>query len=387
MLQHPHRADEISGVMTYCESARDALQPLGVEAVIISTHGLTTGAAWRAVREVDVVHLNSNHIRLALFARLQRKPVLIKYHYPFWDEIVEGEHEPRGLGSRFVRDTGFNWRLGAGKGLLAQLKHSAERFVRAVLRVFVARVVNARLACSQFIARSSDLPWRVELDYNPFAFPELPPREATAVTSRPGFVFAGRLDRTKGADLLLAAAARLRNRGNTFHLDLIGKGDDEENLHAQAKQLGLEGMVKFWGQLPRDVTVELMRQSLAVVVPSRWNDPAPYVIVEAASVGRCAIGARRGGIAELIGPAGFLFDSENVDGLMHAMGRLLTQPGESRRRGAVAFDHLHPLCNSETAGRRLLGIYGRLLRRPARQTVSAPPVAKVRTASTRGGSL
>ena len=336
------------------------LRPRGVEARIFSTHAATWRQLWRAVRGVDLVHLNSNHLRLVVFARLQRKPVLIKYHYPFWDEMTVGPHEPVGLTTRFWRDSIFIWRHTAPDGLgWARWRHNAARFCRSVLRIVVARAVDARLACSEFIARTTDLPLTVEVDYNPAPFPEdVPARETARV---PIFLFAGRLDAAKGVDVLIAAAAKLARQDRQFRIVIVGDGGERENLVAFARHLGVAGLVDFVGRLSPARTLEHIARSTAVVVPSRVNESAPYVIVEAASVGRCCIGARRGGVPELAGTAGLLFVSGDADDLASQMDRLLTALDEAGTRGVAAFHYLRDKCGEVAASQRLLGAYRRLL--------------------------
>lgn len=358
LLQHPHAPGAISGVATYCELVREMLGPRGVDVRIFSTHGATWGKLWRAVRAADLVHLNSNHLRLVWFARLQGKPILIKYHYPFWDEMTLAPHVPLIWWRRFWRDTVFIWRHSAsGPGGWARWRHNGMRLGRAVLRLAVARAVDRRLACSAFIARSADLPVPIEVDFNPLVFPAEPPPESGAGPCEPAFCFVGRLHRHKGADLLLTAAAKLAASGRRFRVVIVGDGPDEGALRVQAEKLGPRVTVDFLGQVQRERVSEAMRESLAVVVPSRVNEAAPYVIVEAAAVGRACIGARAGGVPELIGDAGWLFEPGDADGLARAMERLLASPSEAAVRGREAWKRLRAGCDHSVAARRLLDFY------------------------------
>ena len=358
LLQHPHGPGAISGVLTYCERVRAMLGPRGVDVRVFSTHGATWGGLWRAVRAADLVHLNSNHLRLVLFARLQGKPILIKYHYPFWDELTLAPHVPLVWWRRFRRDTGFIWRHSAsGPRGWPRWRHNGVRFARAVLRLGVARAVDRRLACSAFIARSADLPLPVDVDYNPMAFPVAPPAEPAGAVREPAFCFVGRLHRHKGADLLLTAAAQLAAHGRRFRVVIAGDGPDEAELRAQAGKLGPHVTVDFLGRVPPERAVEAMRGALAVVVPSRVNEAAPYVIVEAAVAGRGCIGARAGGVPELIGDAGWLFEPGDADGLARQMERVLANPPEATARGRAAWEQLRAGCDYPTAARRLLGFY------------------------------
>jgi glycosyltransferase involved in cell wall biosynthesis len=349
-------------VVTYCGAVREMLAPHGVEARIFSTHSSGWRALWRAVREADLVHLNSNHLRLVLFARLLGKPVLIKYHYPFWDESVVAPHTPMTLGRRFARDLAFVWRHTASDEFAGKrVRHLAARFVRALARLVVAGAVDHRLACSEFIARSTDLPWDVELDYNPARFPAEPPVARGVAGEAPVFFFAGRLDAHKGADLLFTATALLWRRGRRLRVVLAGSGPAEAQLRAQATELGVAGDVEFLGAVPTARVRELMAAARAVVVPSRVNDPAPIVVLEAAAAGVACIGADAGGIPELIGAEGLLFPADDADALSQHMERVLDAPDEAATRGRAAWARLRERCDYAVAAPRLLAIYGRWL--------------------------
>jgi glycogen synthase len=363
LLQHPHPPGAISGVVTYCAAVREMLALHGVEARIFSTHASGGRALWRAVREVDLVHLNSNHLRLVLFARLLGKPVLIKYHYPFWDECLVAPHTPMTLGRRFARDMAFVWRHTARDEFAGKrARHLAARLIRALARLAVARAVDQRLACSEFIARSSDLPWGVAVDYNPARFPAEPPMArgvAGVAGETPVFFFAGRLDPHKGADLLVAATAQLRRNGRSLRVVLAGSGPVEAQLRAQAKEMGVADIVEFLGAVPTTRVSALMVEARAVVVPSRINDPAPMVVLEAAARGVACIGAEVGGIPELIGTEGLLFPMNDADALARQMERVLDAPEEAAALGRAAWARLRERCDYAVAAPRLLAIYRR----------------------------
>ena len=63
----------------------------------------------------------------------------------------------------------------------------------------------------------------------------------------------------------------------------------------------------------------LIRNSSFVVVPSEWYENNPMAVVESFSMGKPVIGARVGGIPELVGKEnGFLCESGNAESLVEA---------------------------------------------------------------------
>jgi glycosyltransferase involved in cell wall biosynthesis len=135
------------------------------------------------------------------------------------------------------------------------------------------------------------------------------------------FVYCGRLVPEKGVATLIRAAARARVR-----LLVVGAGPEETKLRQTAEQA--QGDVTFTGHLSGNRLREVVGSARAVVVPSEWYENAPISVMEASALGRAVIGARIGGIPELIreGETGFLFESANVESLSEVLARVQALP-------------------------------------------------------------
>ncbi len=356
LLQHPHAPGEISGVVTYCERLAAALEREGVHVRIFSTYGAEAPALWQAVSEVDVVHLNSHHFRLAMFARLRGRRVILKYHYPYWDSVLQGPFEAQGFAGRCWAEWRFLRRLTAGQGITG-FKHFAARFGRAVARVALAFVVDRRLACSQFIARSCELPREVVVDYPAVEFPH-EGEPCVPMTSSPArFVFAGRLEPHKGCAVLLRAASCLAEVAKV-EIIVIGDGPERPKLERMVEQLGLRHGVIFRGRLERNAVLEEMARSTAVVVPSLVNEALSLVAIEAAALGRCVVGSRAGGIPELLGPDGLMFAPDDHESLAAHLQMLIAHPtAVAEARGRELQKRLGALCDPTVAAKRAMDFY------------------------------
>lgn len=131
------------------------------------------------------------------------------------------------------------------------------------------------------------------------------------------FVYAGRLAPEKGLGTLLRAVALARQK-----LVLAGSGPEEERLRRLAENFGTD--VVFAGHLDKPALQRLIGEALALVLPSEWYENAPISLLEAYALGRPVIGARIGGIPELIadGETGLLVESGNAAALAEAMAAL-----------------------------------------------------------------
>jgi glycosyltransferase involved in cell wall biosynthesis len=135
------------------------------------------------------------------------------------------------------------------------------------------------------------------------------------------FVYCGRLDRLKGVETLLRAAAAARQP-----LTIAGSGPDEARLRDIAQQSGSD--VIFTGHLGKDALLALIREARAIVLPSEVPENAPLAVLEAYAAGRPVIGAANAGIPELIreGETGALFPTGDVAVLAETLKRFAALP-------------------------------------------------------------
>ena len=132
------------------------------------------------------------------------------------------------------------------------------------------------------------------------------------------FLYFGRLAPEKGVDTLIRAAVRLGVR-----LKIAGTGPIEQELHAL---VGQSTGIEFLGHCAGERLWQLVREARAVVLPSKWYENAPLCVLEAYASGKPVIGARIGGIAEMVqeGETGFLFKSDDVEDLSRAVQHVAT---------------------------------------------------------------
>lgn len=148
------------------------------------------------------------------------------------------------------------------------------------------------------------------------------------------FVYCGRLDNTKGVATLLRAAAIAKQP-----VTLVGTGPDEPQLRELAARTDVD--VVFAGHQSGAALAAAVQSARAVVVPSEVYENAPLAVLEAYAAGRPVIGARIGGIPELVreDETGVLFPSGDASALAAALerfaqlpnGRLTAMGAEGRR--------------------------------------------------------
>lgn len=117
------------------------------------------------------------------------------------------------------------------------------------------------------------------------------------------YCYVGRLSHEKGVRALIKAANSL-----PYTLKVVGGGPMESELRALAGD-----NVEFVGVKQWDEVKLYVGQALFTVIPSEWYENCPLSVIEAQCLGTPVLGARIGGIPELIDKesTGMTFESGN----------------------------------------------------------------------------
>lgn len=170
------------------------------------------------------------------------------------------------------------------------------------------------------------------------------------------FLYFGRLAPEKGLQTLIRAAA-----ASGIRLRVAGSGPEEAKLRKLARETNAD--VEFLGFRAGADLHKVIHEARAVVVPSEWYENAPVSILEGYALGRPVIGARIGGIPELIQEekTGVTFASGQVDELAAAMRRFAAMPTSAvERMGLAGRAWVEAEFTAERYRDRLLQLYGTL---------------------------
>jgi glycosyltransferase involved in cell wall biosynthesis len=141
-------------------------------------------------------------------------------------------------------------------------------------------------------------------------------RRIDGATLRVGFI--GAHTPNKGIETIALAARRLSANAN---IEFVIAGSGDEAYTSQLKQLFPRGNTQFLGWVdPKRFFPAIS----FIVTPSLWNEPAARVMSEAMSYGVPVVGARSGGIPEIVqdGINGFVFTPGDADQLAAIIARL-----------------------------------------------------------------
>jgi glycosyltransferase involved in cell wall biosynthesis len=179
-------------------------------------------------------------------------------------------------------------------------------------------------------------------------------------------VYHGMMAQRLGVDLLIRAAANLRDRIPGLRLHLWGRGDDLSSFVALAQQLGVDGHVDFnpTGYDLRELPEQLRVMDLGVVGNRRspaTNLMLPVKLMEYVSLGIPAVVPRLPTIAHYFSNDMVAFyEPENVASLADAIFELYCAPDRRLRQAERAIDFLSQY-GWERQGPELVSFYRQLV--------------------------
>ena len=171
------------------------------------------------------------------------------------------------------------------------------------------------------------------------------------------FLYFGRLSREKGIQTLL----RVFSKRDDLRLVIAGTGvlaEEISNVSANGKNISYVGF-----KTGKDLE-KLILESSFIIVPSEWYENNPMTVIEAFNFGKPVIGAKIGGIPELVQNSvnGYTFNSGDIQSLEEAVdlaSGLSDEEYGSFSEAAYLFAKNN--FNSETHYKKLTGIYSDII--------------------------
>lgn len=163
------------------------------------------------------------------------------------------------------------------------------------------------------------------------------------------YVFLGRVDDYKGITTLCNAAKCM-----SHCLKVIGEGPLRKSLNELYRN---NENIEFLGQLTWDELCPILACARFMVIPSECSENNPLTVIESQSLGTPVLGARIGGIPELIeeGVSGMTFTSGDVEDLKDKIQMMFNHQFDYERIAENAISRY----SSETYYEKLLGYYER----------------------------
>jgi len=215
---------------------------------------------------------------------------------------------------RFPQDHPLEWRVYESRFLPAQARKAA---------LVIAISENTR---RDVIAEYGVAPDRI-VTIHPGVDPAFAPvRRTAAPSSEPVLLFPGAPIERKNLEVVIKSLASAPHDSalSSATLQISGTTADRFPHHAAAiAAAGLEGRVRWLGQVPRERLPALMTEADVVVYPSLYEGFG-FPPLEAMSAGTPVVASNASCLPEVLGEAAVLVEPHDVTGLQRALESVLT---------------------------------------------------------------
>jgi glycosyltransferase involved in cell wall biosynthesis len=352
-MRHPRNV-ESSTAGHYVSQVDFESPPPGAERLRVAARAVYSIEARRRISQLlsaepafDVAHLHNIYHQLSpsILAPLHRAglPVVMTVHdyklvCPVYTLTSHGQMCERCVGGHFQNAV----RLRCNRGSLAgSVLVAGESWLHRTLKLWEHGI-------DVFVTPSSYLRDKLIAGGYPaervVAVPNFVDPERFRASPEPGghFLYLGRLSHEKGVETLIEAVA-----GTPMALRVAGEGPERERLEQMAASSGVD--IEFVGHQTGDRLEQLVAGARAVVVPSRWPENCPLVVLEAMAVAKPLVASRVGGIPELArdGEQALLVEQGDAAALRAAMLRLHESDDLTRRLGLAGRARVESLYGPE----------------------------------------
>lgn len=173
--------------------------------------------------------------------------------------------------------------------------------------------------------------------------------------------FLGSLKPWHGVDVLIAAAARVREHVPALGVRIVGDGPERASLERMAHEFGIGDVVEFTGSVPkREVPAQLASMDVATAPYPRLDGFyfSPLKVYDYLASGRPIVASRVGHLPHLLrhGETALLVAPGDVDDLARALVRLWRSPSFAGSLGRAARADAVALHGWDARARRILGL-------------------------------
>ena len=192
---------------------------------------------------------------------------------------------------------------------------------------------------------------------------ELPIQGLVLTKEEINIVWAGRFIELKNPDFMIRLADDLNRRGIRFHIHMIGSGELEEELKAEAEYRLIDHFITFHGMLSPEATRDVMEKCHIHIFTSNYLEGWGAVVNEAMNAGCAVIANEEVGCAPYLirnGSNGLTYQASYEDMLDKVMS-LVNYPGKIADLGINAYRTIADEWNGEVAAKRVIEAYEKII--------------------------
>jgi glycosyltransferase involved in cell wall biosynthesis len=357
--------DTMGGVEQVINQIARGAAKLGVETDVLSltpdkvprTIEIDGYLAHRARMDIQIASTSFSVSAFLRFSQLAKKADIIHYHFPW--PFMDVVH----FATRVKKPTVVTYHsdIIRQKHLLKLYRPLKQKFLASMDRI-VATSPNY-LATSNVLAKLSDKVSVIPIGLDKATYPQPKPDRLQYWRARFGpkfFLFVGVIRYYKGLHILVEAA-----NGADYPIVIVGAGPVEQELKAQAAQLGLRN-IHFLGHLPDEDKVALLTLCYGVVFPSHLRSEAFGIsLLEGAMYGKPMISSEIGTGTTFVNigdETGLVVPPSDPLALRQAMRYLWDHPEKAAELGLRAEERYWKHFTAEQMVKSYVELYGDLVR-------------------------
>lgn len=206
--------------------------------------------------------------------------------------------------------------------------------------------VDVIICCSEFLKKKLDTQER--FSSKTVAIHNFKSVQPVPNVRKQGYVLEfGHLSKDKGTETLLEVAKRMPETKFVF----VGYGPSSEKMKNKPN-------VEYLGFKTGDELDRIIAEAAISVCPSEWYENCPFSVMESVLFGTPVIGAKMGGIPELIaeGSTGELFEAGNAQELEQKIRYIMETPGVLTQYSENCLKYQYE--TAETYYDKLVALYG-----------------------------
>ena len=192
---------------------------------------------------------------------------------------------------------------------------------------------------------------------------ELPIQGLVLTKEEINIAWAGRFIELKNPGFMIRLADDLNRRGIRFHIHMIGSGELEEELKAEAEYRLIDHYITFHGMLSPEATRDVMEKCHIHIFTSNYLEGWGAVVNEAMNAGCAVIANEEVGCAPYLirnGSNGLTYQASYEDMLDKVM-LLVNYPGKIADLGINAYRTIADEWNGEVAAKRVIEAYEKII--------------------------
>lgn len=311
----------------------------------------------------DLVHLNNFYHQispsiLGVIKKFNIPTVMTMHDYkmvcPAYRMLVNGNSCERCKGGRFY-NCGIN--RCTKENLLKSLVNVAEMYLHVgILHIYDK--IDLYISPSRFLKNKvQEMGLKGKVVYLPNCV-DIESFNPAYEWQEQSIVYVGRLSHEKGVRTLINAVKDIDN----IQLKIIGDGPIKTDLKRQVESEQINNVL-FCGYKTGRYLHDEIRNAMFLVIPSEWYENNPLSVIEAFALGKPVVGARIGGIPELVQDweTGLTYTSGDSHDLNEKIELLLTHSHIIHEMGKKAREYVEKKLNAESHYEQLMKVYKKAL--------------------------